>query len=74
MYKLSFNLLPSSSPSSSPQTMETLQDGEELVFLYQLVPGHSDTSYACHIASTAGLSKEIVQRAAQVRDIIGYSG
>ena len=46
--------------------METLQDRGELVFLYQLVPGHSDTSYACHIASMAGLPTELLQRAAQV--------
>ena len=47
--------------------METLQDGDELVFLYQLIPGHCDSSFACHIASLAGLPKEVVQRGAQVR-------
>ena len=46
--------------------METIQDGNELVFLYQLIPGHSDTSHACHIATLAGLPKEVVERGAQV--------
>ena len=49
------------------QTMEVLREGEELVFLYQLIPGKSDTSYACHIAASVGLPKELVTRAAEVR-------
>ena len=36
------------------------------MFLYQLVPGVSDSSYACHIASMVGLPKQIVQRGAEV--------
>ena len=48
------------------QTMDTLRDGDELVFLYQLVPGLSDISYACHIAAGVGLPAHIVQRAAEV--------
>ena len=46
--------------------METLEDGGDLVFLYQLVPGHSDTSHACHIAALAGLPSEVVERGRQV--------
>lgn len=46
--------------------MDTLRDGDELVFLYQLVPGLSDISYACHIAAGVGLPANIVQRAAEV--------
>ena len=49
------------------QTMEVLQDGEELVFLYQLVEGKTDTSYACHIAAMMGLAPELVQRGAKVQ-------
>jgi len=44
-----------------------LQDGEELVFLYQLVEGKTDTSYACHIAAMMGLASELVKRGAKVR-------
>ena len=42
--------------------METQGERDELVFLYQLVQGQSDTSYAYHTATTAGIPAEIVQR------------
>lgn len=48
------------------QTMETLHDGEELVFLYQLVDGHTSSSYASHIASQVGLPQEIIKRGTEV--------
>ncbi|XP_011405401.2 PREDICTED: mutS protein homolog 5 [Amphimedon queenslandica] len=47
-------------------TMDTINDKGELVFLYQLVPGKSDTSHACHIAATVGLPPEIIERAQKV--------
>lgn len=43
-----------------------MQNGDELVFLYQLVDGYTNTSYACHIASLAGISSDIVQRGHEV--------
>ena len=46
--------------------MEVLHDNEELVFLYQLIEGSTDMSYACHIAALAGLPPEVVQRGKQV--------
>ena len=49
------------------QTIEVLQDGEELVFLYQLVAGKTDTSYACHIAAMMGVAPELVQRGTKVQ-------
>lgn len=54
------------------QMMEVLRDGSELVFLYQLVKGHSNNSLACHIASVAGLPQELVERGSEVspHDII----
>ncbi len=51
--------------------MDFIRDGEELVFLYQLVPGTSDTSYACHVALMAGLPKELVRRGAEVGGWVG---
>ena len=51
------------------QTMEVLRDGHELVFLYQLKEGHTNTSYACHVASQAGLPEEIVKRGSEVHVI-----
>ena len=46
--------------------MEVLRDDNELVFLYQLVKGHSNNSLACHIASIAGLPQELVDRGNEV--------
>ena len=46
--------------------METLLQGEKLVFLYQLIQGTCDTSFACHVASLAGLPEDIVKRGSQV--------
>ena len=48
------------------QTMQVIQEDEELVFLYQLVDGQADSSFACHIASLAGLPNELIKRAYQV--------
>lgn len=47
--------------------MEVLQENHELVFLYSLVKGQGDSSQACHIAATAGLPREVVDRGAKVR-------
>ncbi|WAR24393.1 MSH5-like protein, partial [Mya arenaria] len=43
-------------------TLESLHNGEELVFLYQLVEGHTSSSYACHVAAKAGLPPAIIRR------------
>lgn len=48
------------------QTMDTLNENGELIFLYQLTQGHSDTSYACHIAANVGLPQSIIKRGALV--------
>ena len=60
------SLLISTPPLHLSQTMETLQEDSELIFLYQLIPGHTDSSYACHVASMVGLPQEVVQRGAKV--------
>ena len=46
--------------------MEVLHEGEELVFLYQLIEGATNSSYACHIAALAGLPAEITNRGSEV--------
>lgn len=48
------------------KTMEVMQEEEDLVFLYQLVDGHANSSFACHIASLAGVPDELIKRARQV--------
>ncbi|XP_035698854.1 mutS protein homolog 5-like [Branchiostoma floridae] len=63
------NLLPSSHYLTY-QMMETIQDGEQLVFLYQLVDGVADSSYACTIAAQVGLPSELISRGAEVSELI----
>lgn len=46
--------------------MEVLRDENELVFLYQLVNGHSNSSLAAHTASIAGLPQELIERGNEV--------
>ena len=46
--------------------MEVMRDGEELIFLYQLIDGHANSSYACHVAALAGIPEELVKRGSEV--------
>jgi hypothetical protein len=48
------------------QTMETLQEDGQLVFLFHLVSGHTSSSYAGHAALKAGLPPDVVHRGKQV--------
>ncbi|XP_060592976.1 mutS protein homolog 5-like [Ruditapes philippinarum] len=57
-------------PNVKYLTLETLHNGEELVFLYQLVEGHTSSSYACHVATQAGLPSTIVKRGTEVSQLI----
>jgi len=50
--------------------MDTLQDKDELVFLYQLVKGCCTSSYACQVAAAMGLPPEVVARGMQVTDLV----
>ncbi len=51
--------------------MDVMRDTDgELVFLYQLKEGSTNTSYACHIATIAGIPKEIVTRGNEVLDSV----
>ena len=43
-----------------------MQNEDELVFLYQLTDGYTNTSYACHVASLAGISSDLVKRGREV--------
>ncbi|VDI65653.1 DNA mismatch repair protein MSH5 [Mytilus galloprovincialis] len=63
------HLLPKS-PKIKYMTLETVHDGEELLFLYHLVAGHTNSSYASHIALQAGLPQEIVKRGTEVSKLI----
>lgn len=50
--------------------MDTLEDKDELVFLYQLVSGTTSASYACQVAAAMGLPPKIIARGTQITDLI----
>ena len=50
--------------------MDTLQDEDELVFLYQLVQGSTSASYACQVAAAMGLPPKLIARGTQVTDLV----
>ncbi|CAH1773170.1 unnamed protein product [Owenia fusiformis] len=53
------------------QTMEVIEDGNTLVFLYQLIDGSTSHSYASHIAEASGLPSAIIKRGKQVCECLG---
>ena len=48
------------------QTMDYLVDGNELVFLYQLVRGETKSSHAFEVATCTEVDQDLVIRAAKV--------
>ncbi|XP_063523030.1 mutS protein homolog 5 isoform X6 [Pongo pygmaeus] len=51
-------------------TMETCEDGNDLVFFYQVCEGVAKASHASHTAAQAGLPDELVARGKEVSDLI----
>lgn len=47
--------------------MAIAEEGEDVVFLHQVVPGGADRSYGIHVAQLAGLPRDVINRA---RDIL----
>ncbi|XP_067137660.1 mutS protein homolog 5-like isoform X3 [Centruroides vittatus] len=52
------------------QTMDTLLEDGNLIFLYQLKDGKTDGSYAHHVATLAGIPSKLVDRAKEIADIL----
>ena len=46
--------------------MEVREEGEQVIFLHQVVAGGADRSYGIHVAELAGLPRQVVVRARQV--------
>ncbi|XP_062043401.1 mutS protein homolog 5 isoform X2 [Lepus europaeus] len=51
-------------------TMETCEDGNDLVFFYQVCKGVASASHASHTAAQAGLPDRLVARGKEVSDLI----
>ncbi|XP_069491251.1 mutS protein homolog 5 isoform X1 [Ambystoma mexicanum] len=61
-------LLPDS-PLVQHLTLETYQDGEELVFFYQLKEGVATASHAANIAALAGMPAKVIKRGVEVSEL-----
>ncbi len=42
------------------------EEGDQVVFLHQIVPGGADRSYGIHVAQLAGLPKPVIRRAEEI--------
>ncbi|KAG8506051.1 MutS protein-5 [Galemys pyrenaicus] len=51
-------------------TMETCEDGNDLVFFYQVCEGVAKATHASHTAAQAGLPDKLVARSKEVSDLI----
>nr|XP_020142516.1 mutS protein homolog 5 isoform X9 [Microcebus murinus] len=51
-------------------TMETCEDGNDLVFLYQVCEGVANASHASYTAAQAGLPDRLIARGKEVSDLI----
>ncbi len=53
-------------PRVKTYRMDVLDDGEQVVFLRQVVPGGADRSYGIHVAQLAGIPRGIIRRAEEI--------
>ncbi|XP_007949536.1 mutS protein homolog 5 [Orycteropus afer afer] len=51
-------------------TMETCEDGDDLVFFYKICEGVANASHASHTAAQAGLPDRLIARGKEVSDLI----
>ncbi len=53
-------------PRVKTYRMDVLDDGEQVVFLRQVVPGGADRSYGIHVAQLAGIPRGVIRRAEEI--------
>ncbi|MDQ3656240.1 MAG: DNA mismatch repair protein MutS [Chloroflexota bacterium] len=53
-------------PRVKTYRMDVLEDGDQVVFLRQVVPGGADRSYGIHVAQLAGIPRGIIRRAQEI--------
>ncbi|XP_053237896.1 mutS protein homolog 5 [Podarcis raffonei] len=66
---MQLNLLPDS-PLLQYLTMDTHQDGDELVFFYRIKEGMSTVSHAANIADLAGMPPKLIARGVEVSELL----
>jgi DNA mismatch repair protein MutS len=53
-------------PRVKTYRMDVLDDGDQVVFLRQVVPGGADRSYGIHVAQLAGIPRGVIRRAEEI--------
>jgi DNA mismatch repair protein MutS len=53
-------------PLVANYNVNVAEEGDKVVFLYQIVPGGADQSYGIHVAQLAGLPRDVINRANEI--------
>jgi DNA mismatch repair protein MutS len=53
-------------PLVANYNVDVAEEGEDVVFLHELVPGGADRSYGIHVGQLAGLPRDVVNRAQEI--------
>lgn len=53
-------------PLVANYNVDVAEEGEQVVFLHQIVPGRADRSYGIHVAQLAGLPRDVINRAKEI--------
>lgn len=53
-------------PMVSNYNVAVAEEGDNVIFLHQIVPGGADRSYGIHVAQLAGLPRDVVNRANEI--------
>jgi DNA mismatch repair protein MutS len=55
-------------PKVRNYNVNVAEEGDQVIFLHQIVPGSADKSYGIHVAQLAGMPRPVVHRAQEILD------
>src|SRR5205814_6061670 len=61
-------------PRVTNASVQVKEEGDEVVFLHQVVDGPADRSYGIHVARLAGLPAHVIARAREILALLEASG
>ena len=53
-------------PLVANYNVDVSEEGDQVIFLHQIVPGAADLSYGIHVAQLAGLPRDVINRANEI--------
>ncbi len=57
-------------PNITNYNVEVAEQGDQVAFLHTIGPGKADKSYGIHVAQLAGVPKAVIQRAAEILEVL----